>query len=403
MEDTLSDALDSQFGDDSSAVVEDSVGFTQDAGDTIWDAADTAAPEVAADPDDPTTTEEQEQPGAEAKAAETPNPVAKAVKQLTFKAGDKAVPLSEDAKIEWKVDGKTETPTVKELLNNYAGKQSWERKFNEVANQRKQAVNDINEFQAVRQRHSALITDMHEKAAKGQVFEAVQSMIDMTGQGGKIDAREYVRNLRNALMKQAQELSALSPEQREIYETKEEQAYTKSRYEKVLAEREQEKNQRNYTERVNTAIQASGSTAEEYTKVRDYLLEHGPKNGLKPQDLTPEYIRDNIRNVRDYRSAKEAIEAVDPNLMKNEKVWDHAVYLLRQNPDWTQEDLKEVFKTAVASNRTQTVSKKVGKSPVATVATAGVVAASNKKATAAKKAKSAPGAFGEFTADDLDW
>lgn len=312
----------------------------------------------------------------EAAPAKTPEEIAVAAakgkepKQLTFKAGDSAVPLLETATVEWKVDGKMQPVAVKDLLENYAGKVAYDRKYQEVAQQRKAAAAEIQNFESTRNRHSKLITDMHDQAAKGKIFEAVQSMIEMNGLGDKLDARQYVSNLRNALMQQAQELSRMTPEQRELFEVKEEQEYTKSKYQQALQRQQQVQAEQAYQERVAKAVDSVNTTTAEYVQTRDWLVDTYRKNNGDINTVTPEFVANQIRDIRDYRSAQEMLHSIDPELSKNEKLWDQAVTLLR-DPAWTPDEVKEMFRETTQKKRATAISKKVTGAPVATVAKAG--------------------------------
>src|SRR5574343_734820 len=100
-----------------------------------------AAPVEAAAAEE--ATEPAEEPAEAATESETPAAQAAAVsKALTFRAGDKEVALDETATIPWKIDGKQQAVTVKDLLDNYSGKVAWDKRFNEVATQRKQLTTE---------------------------------------------------------------------------------------------------------------------------------------------------------------------------------------------------------------------------------------------------------------------
>lgn len=359
--------------------------------------AQTAAPEkteteVTASPADDTTATVETQI-----APPTPTVPAKATKTFSFKVGDKDVPVEETATYIAKIDGKDQPVALKDLVQNYAGKIPWERKYQELSNERKKAASEVTTFEQTRQRHAQLITNMHKSAAEGKVFDAVSSMLEMTGLDKKIDAREYVRNLRGALMEQAKQLNSMDEHQRALYEANEERDYLKSRNERLTQLREQEQAQSAFQERVAKAVQDSGATLQEYVQTRDWLVQTlKAKNGDVNQ-VTPEFVTNHIRDVRDYQVARDALTAIDPELIKNEKLWDQAVYFKRQNPDWTQEDLTSVFREAAEQKRSKAVSQKVAKAPVATVASVGT------KPKTAPRIATKPSEFGAFTSEDLDW
>lgn len=316
-------------------------------------------------------------------------------KKLSFKQGDQNVELLEDAVVEWKVDGKPTPVPLKDLLQNYSGKVAWEKRFNEVAEQRKQFADISRSFEAEKARHSSAINDMHKAASEGRTFDAVTAMLKLTGTTQ--NPRDYVMNLRNGLIKQAAEMSKLTPEQRQAFEDREEIAYLKSQSEQTVQQRAQEQAQVAFQERVVKAISSVNSTTEEYAKTREWLAENGPKllgKEWDPKTLTPEYVANQIRDVRDYSTAKEALNAVDPELIKNETIWKQAVEFLRSNPDWTVEDLKDVYRQATSEKRSQAISKKVAKAPTATTA----------KVSAAKPGKkSSREDMTSFDGSELDW
>ncbi len=332
---------------------------------------------------------------ADAKVAEasTSTPAAK---KVAFKAGDgKAVELLEDAVVDWKVDGKVTPIPLKDLLQNYSGKVVYEKRFQEVAEQRKQVAETVRTHEQEKNRHVTAINNMHKAASEGRTFDAVTEMLKLTGT--KASPREYIKNLRDGLIKQAAEMAKLSPEQRELYEEREEIAYLRSENQQSQQAREQEQAVKQFHERVVRAIGSANTTAEEYVNTRDWLLEEGPKlegRSWDPSRVTPEYVANQIRDIRDYRTAKEALDAVSPELAKSETTWKQAVEFMRSNPDWSTEDLKEVYREATKAKRSESISKKVAKSPTATTATASA------SKTGKKVSREDFSSFGE---SDLDW
>lgn len=323
-------------------------------------------PELTEDPDEPKPAKPKTE---EVVAA----PAEKAAKKIGFKVGDTNVELLEDAVTDWKVDGKPVKVPLKELLQNYSGKVAWEKRFSEVSATRKTLAEQAMQFESQKTRHSQLINDMHTAAKEGRTFDAISSMIQMTGV--QIDAREYVKGLRESLIQQAKQLSGMTPEQREVFDQKEELSYLKSQGTRYQQQREQEQAATAFQGRVANAIGGVNSTVEEYVHTRDWLLQNGPNllgNKWDPKQVTPEFVANQIRDVRDFKTAKEALEAVDPNLAKSEIIWKQAVDMMRSNPDWSVEDLKEVYRESTKQKRSQKISNKIAKSPSGTTATASV-------------------------------
>ena len=79
--------------------------------------------------------------------------------------------------------------------------------------------------------------------------------------------------------------------------------------------------------------------------------------------MTPERVAEQIQDVRVYQTAQDGLNAADPELVKDEKVWRQAAEILRANPDFTAADITDMYRKALAEKRSTTVSKKVAKTP----------------------------------------
>ena len=363
-------------------------------GDSQPAASETAEPDaVVAAPEAEAPAETLDD---KAKAIADAKVAAGEAKKVVFKHGETVSELLEDAVVEAKVDGKPVPVAVKDLLQNYSGKVAYEKRFNELADQRKQFTEVSRSFEAERDRHKSAILDMHKAASEGRTLDAVTAMLRLTGT--KQNPREYLKTFRAGLMKQAEEMSKLTPEQRQAFEDREEIAYLKSEQSQVEQQREREQASQAFNDRVVKAIKSASSTSEEYVNTRDWLATNGQKLLGKEWDpsvhLAPEYIANQIRDVRDYKSAREALDAVDPALTKNETVWKQAVDFLRANPEWTAEDLKDVYRQATQEKRSQALSKKVAKSPVGTTA---------KASATPKTKKSSREDYTQFDETDKHW
>ncbi len=365
------------------------------------DTLQVAGDESAAETDSETTEDEQpaEDKAAAAVAAALKAKDAAAAKPadkvLKFKTSSGVLDVTETAEVDWKVDGKVEKVKVRDLLDNYAGKVSYDRKFQELATQRKGFQDESAEFERGRERHKTLINDMHKAASEGRVFDAVANMLEMTGLDKKIDARKYVSELRESLVKHAQALAGMSPEQKRIAELQEEQEHQTTKFNRLSQQREAEQAEKAYRERVTKVIESVKSSPEEFVQTRDFMVDFYKREGKDPSTITPEAIAEQIRDVRDYGLVKRAMESVDPELVNNQQLWKWAVDTLRANPSWTEDTVKGVFQKAVGAKRGKAISAKVAKQPVATTAKAAV------KGKAVKQAD--PEDFSSFSEADLTW
>jgi hypothetical protein len=342
-----------------------------------------------------------EEPEAEAgddKEAEQKNPPATPpAKQLKFKVGDKEVDLDETASVEWKVDGKPTPVAIKDLLTNYAGKVAWEKRLNDVALERKQVRTEKETFSGERDRHRSLITDLHKKVGEGKMLEAVSSLVQMTGL--KVDPREYVTQLRSKLIEQAQQLAAMSEEDRARHELNEEREYLRAQQQSWQQRLQAEQAKKAFEQRVATVIQKSGMSEDEFAETYGWIKERVAGSGGDPNQVTPEYVAEHKATKQAYETARDAIAAVEPDLIdghvvKDEAKWDRLAALAKAHPEFTAEEFAEMYRETRKSKLANSVSKKVNKAPTRTAATAAIKAKPKPQRNSMNEA---------FTEADFEW
>jgi hypothetical protein len=320
-------------------------------------------------------TEAEEAPAATAEEQKAAAVAAEQKRMLKFLAGEKAVDLEEDAKVEWKIDGKPTPVTVRELLDNYAGKVAYEKRFQQVANDRKALDLDKRSFSTSQERQKQLVLDMYEKTKAGKTFEAVQSMIEMTGL--QVDARQYVKALRDSLIEQARQMAEWSPEQREVFEHKEERDYLAAKYEKLNQLRQREEADRALQSRMTTVAEQNGIPYDEFAQTHEWLRQQVQAHGGDLSRVTPEYVVEYRRDLKAYETARDAIAAVSPelirdNLVTDEKQWDRLAQLAKAHKDIDPQEFVELYRQSRKKQDAKDAGKKLEKAPVNTPAKASI-------------------------------
>jgi hypothetical protein len=91
-------------------------------------------------------SEEEESEEASEESEEEEKSIEKAPdaqgKKLRIKIGDEHFSLDSSAKMKVKIDGQNEEVTIQDLINNYSGKQAWDKKFTEIGNDKKSLVQE---------------------------------------------------------------------------------------------------------------------------------------------------------------------------------------------------------------------------------------------------------------------
>ncbi len=360
------------------------------------------AVETAADEDTEAVVsaeETEEQPPADTKKPEVAGGGQKpAPKQLTFRVDGKDVPLVETAEIDWKVDGKPEKIKVRDLLDNWSGKTSYDRKFQELSQNKRAVADEVTTLQRTKERHTTLINDMHKAAGEGRVFDAVSNMLEMTGLDKKIDAKSYVKQLRDAMVAQSKAFAEMSPDQRQLAESKEEIEFLKARQGRDSQARAREQADQAFSQRVSKAMETSKSNIEEFVETRKFLIERFTADKRDLNLITPEFIGEQVISVRQFDTAHQALADVGLDVEKNQPLETQAVALLKANPTWTKKDLVEIFQKALNEKRSKQVSKTLAKSPTATAAKGAA-----KSRMIKPMAPDADPSREKFSANDLEW
>jgi hypothetical protein len=301
---------------------------------------------------------------------EVPKPVGPPVKSVSFKAGDKTFDVPESAVVSVRIDGKMVDVPVAELSTHYSGKVAWDKRFSELTNEKRTFAGERQKFLSTQSKSQNLLNEMHKSITNGDTFGAISSLVSVSGLEGKIDPRKFVSELRSAMIEQANQMAQLSPEERGQLEAREEYEYTKQQLAQLRQQRELEQNEYVNQQSFAKKMQESNVAVEDLQQSYDYLIAEGRTYGLDPDKVTPDQLLQHSLTVREYRTAIEALRDVSPELVENRQYQDEAVKLLRAYPGTTKEQLAEVFREAVGSKRSASVSKKVSKAPVSTPATA---------------------------------
>lgn len=205
-------------------------------------------------------------------------------KMLKIMNGDKPMDIPSNAKLTIKVNGKDETFEVQELVNEFSGKTNWGRKYQELDTERKTFDTERKTFNSERQELQSGIDELFDLAVtKNKPMDAVQLLSDMLGG----DGIKTVNDLRERMFKEFEELSKLTPEQREIRKAQEEKAIIESKLKRHQATEAKKSEQTEIAKRVQEIKTKHNMDDARFNEVYDTLKKSG---NIKAEELTPELI-----------------------------------------------------------------------------------------------------------------
>jgi hypothetical protein len=246
--------------------------------------------------------------------------VDKAIKKLSAMLGEEKFEIPAEAKFKAKVDGEEREVAIQELLNNYSGKQAWDKKFSELDSERKTYKEDLEVV-------NRYINDFAEVSKK----DKIEGLITLAKAVG-IDPLDYKRQLRGELLNKYGEYLAMDEEQRAYFEQQEELEYLKSQRD--------EENRRRAQQQANMELQKQyEAVAQQYSiewsDVENYANElHQGGHQVTPENVA--YLHEtNLRLDR----AEAAIGQVNASYVEDDDKVLQLESLLVGNPQLTDEQL----------------------------------------------------------------
>jgi hypothetical protein len=197
----------------------------------------------------------------------------KAVK--IFKDG-KAFEVPQDGAIRVKVDGKNEVVPVQELINNYSGKQSWDKKFTELSNEKASYVKEKQQYEEEKNYIATQIQSAREiavKALQGETapIDFVNNLLDLMN----IDQYNFNKSLRQQLFQEFEVYADMTEAEREAYELRQKNAFLERKHETSREQFERQKAQEELEFKVANLRQTHGVSEEQFVSALNDLTELG--------------------------------------------------------------------------------------------------------------------------------
>lgn len=264
------------------------------------------------------------------------------VRTFKFKQGDSDVDLNPESTVEIKVDGKLETHKLQDLVDNFAGKTNWSRKYQELAAERTSLQDVVNRL------HTEFVQ-------KGDPFTAIEVLAEAIG----ADPLKVRKELTQGLLKQADTLASLSPEEREVAQLKEELSWRQKKEESERTRAEQTKVVADLNQRLDKVQETHGYTREQLAAAYEEVKGHVPED-----QLTPEFLGDYVK-FKETRSGVtgllDEVEAEFETSSAKQTAIEKLEKVLRLYPEMSISELRDYAAEAFGSKSAKSLSRKLKK------------------------------------------
>lgn len=299
----------------------------------------------------------KEKTSQESKEDEEEAEIQEEIKKYLGKSGDNELEVNADTMFTHKVEGQDVDVSLQELLQNYAGKVPYDRRYQELDVAKKDfniaKDNYENEVKAV----NKYINDFAEKVKGGDPLGALSYFAEFSG----MKPYEFKDALINQLAPEVDRLRNLTPE-----EYRQEQLNSQNEYSEKLHKSEAERRQHEQSEwelkKEIQGLQQTYGIGDSDFENAYYAIKESDYQG----EISPQTVVDYIQYNRSYDKAEEILSQVNPELIKQESVVDALQEEILRYPDWTNEQLLEVVKDAFGATQkkvSQSVSNKVQSAP----------------------------------------
>lgn len=357
-EDISSDSIDTQ--DAASMSFDDLDEVTSNEGESSFDTIAEGYVEKKAEENEQLAEGESEGEEVEASSEEaeetveeqSQEEVEEEIKKILGSYNDENVELAANTSFKHKVDGEEVDVELQELLNNYSGKVSYEKKFQELASNRK-------EFESFRESYDKDIEDIYtvlqnfkDSMQNKDALGALHHFAAFAGMKPYEFKREMVKSLAPEVMR----MSGMTEEQLQYEKLQSENEYLRQQQESEQARSKYQQSQQELVSQIKQIQEAHGISDD------DFVIAY---NELKDSDYEGTI---DANTVAMYYNGKVAISKADvilkevnPTLANDEAIVESLQKVILENPQFDDNDLLEIVNEVygkVKEDTSKTLSKK---------------------------------------------
>lgn len=251
------------------------------------------------------------------------------------------------------IDGEEVKVPIQELINNYSGKQAWDKRFNELSKARKEFEEEMNEV-------DGYLNQFAEYFEKGDVYKAMEQFASFAN----VPAYEMKHRMLAAFKDEFVRIAQMGPEKYNEEYLKAENEYLKQKEAQSQEKLRSEQAQRELIQKVEAIRNQYGISAEEYEAASAFLQERlsQDKDLAKKFPLTPENIAGYVLRYNADLNTQSILKEVDASLLDNNALIDTLTDISISNPQLTREDLKSMLVEQLQiAKKTQTSQRLVEK------------------------------------------
>lgn len=267
--------------------------------------------------------------------------------------GDQQFEIGADSEFRVKVDGKSMKVPLQELLNNYSGKVSYDKKFSEVDKNRKEFEQQFSKYNQEKEQlvsHLKNVGKLLDDPSKSPM-DAFYYFLDMTGR----DVLPYQKKVMTTLREELETLSMMDESELKAYWLEKENEALRKNYKTSSDQLQNRKAQEDMIAEVNQLRESFGVSEQAFVEGYDALvsLGHGdpsPQDVVQYASTLPLAIRAE-KLITPYLDMMEQDDAV--NLVRN------LAKAFKDDPNLSDEHIQQALEQEFSVKVVKPLAKKV--------------------------------------------
>jgi hypothetical protein len=300
------------------------------------------------------TKENKSEPKAESDSEEieaSEEEAQEEIKKLIAKYGEEELEIAANSIFKHKVDGEEVDVELQELLNNYSGKVSYDKKFQEFSSQKKEFDAYKNKYDNDIKQINSYINDFAQKFRQNDALGALEYFAEFAG----MKPYEFRRELLNQLVPEMERRSVMTEDQIKAEELAFQNEYLMRQHESAQKQSQEQQALRELENEIVRVQEAHGISDEDFENAYNELMEIDYDGEINPATVAEYYMHSAA-----YSKADEILSGIDPLLAEQDPVVESLQKVIVENPDFDDNDLIEIVQT-VYSDFKKDASKSVSK------------------------------------------
>jgi len=273
------------------------------------------------------------------------------LKKILGQSGKKQYELNSDTVFKHKVDGEEIDVSLQDLLNNYSGKTSYDKKFQEFSDTKKEFEGQKTKYDTEVSQINEYITNFSQKLRDEDALGALEYFAEFSG----MKPYEFRTELIRQISPEVERRSMMSSDEVENENLKAQNEYLREQQESDARYKDTEQTQADLSNDIKRIQETHKITDDDFTNAYQELVDSNYEGNINPAVVGEYYV-----HTQAFSKAENVLTQVDSTLASNNEIIESLQKVIVENPSFDNDDLMEIVQE-VYGNYKKDASEKVSK------------------------------------------